>query len=65
MVPSEHKSIKAETGSDVTWVSRCQVENMISTTVPQTNKALKPSEHKALKPEPSGDMTWVSYCSAK
>jgi hypothetical protein len=38
---------------------------MISTTVPQTNKALKPSEYKSLKAEAGGDMMWVSYCSAR
>ncbi len=53
-----------EAGGDVMWVSWCQVENMISTAVPQTNKALKPSENKSLKAEVGRDMTWVSYCSA-
>ncbi len=38
---------------------------MISTAVPQTNKALKPSEHKSLKAEAGGYVMWVSWCQVE
>jgi hypothetical protein len=43
------------------WVSLCQVENMIPSDMPQTNKVLKPSEYKSIKAEAGhGDVMWVS-----
>jgi hypothetical protein len=57
--------VVAQAGGDMVWVSWCQVENMISTAMPQTNKALKPSEHKFLKAAAGSDMMWVSWCQVE